>query len=400
MRLTDPFEVVESFNVRKSCPCARRNATVMVWTIVTMVGLMAFVSLAIDLGRVQLAQTELQRAVDAAARYAVTGLSDGTYVSKAQSAASDNACDGVAVSISAGDIVSGNWSNNVFAAGGTPTNAVSVTAYRNSTHSGAIPTLFASTIGVSNCSIRATAIALLNTGNNSYGVVGVNGVTMSGATWIDSYNSSSGAYSSGSRHTNGDTASNTTIALSGSALIYGDAYYKTGYTHAGTSGVVSPGVAQTLSTTLSYAAPTLPGSYTNMGTFSSPNYGSSALSAGNYYYNSLSLTNSFVLNTSGAVNIYVNGGMTLSGAAGLVASSPGNVHVYLMGSSTLSIGNSATLSAVVYAPSATLNISGSGCLFGSAVANTVTLLGSGAIHVDEATGAGSGGGSGTISTVK
>ena len=50
------------------------RGTVMVWAIVSMVALMAFVSLAVDMGRVQLAKTELQRAADAAARYGATGL--------------------------------------------------------------------------------------------------------------------------------------------------------------------------------------------------------------------------------------------------------------------------------------------------------------------------------------
>ena len=50
--------------------------------------LTALTMLAVDCGRVTVAQAELQAAVDAASRYAVTGLADNTAVSKAQTAAS------------------------------------------------------------------------------------------------------------------------------------------------------------------------------------------------------------------------------------------------------------------------------------------------------------------------
>jgi hypothetical protein len=370
----------------------------MIWTIVTMVALMGFVSLAIDFGRVQLDKTELQMAVDAAARYAVTGLLDGTYVSKAQTAASANSCDGVAVSVSSGDIVSGTWANDTFTAGGSSPNAVQVTAYRNSSHSGQIPLLFATALGVSGCNIHAISIAKLNGSGSSYGVVGLTNVAMSGTAFIDSYNSSSGTYSFGSHLQHGDTATDGSISMVGSSSIYGDAYYKTAYSHDSSSGVISPGTAQTLSTTLTYPAPTLPGSYTSMGTFSSPNYGSVSLSAGNYYYDSFTLNGSCVMNTTGSVNIYVNGDVNITGATGLLASSPGNVHIYLMGANTLNLGNSGTLSAVVNAPSGTLNMSGNAFLYGSSISNYVSVIGSSAIHVDEATVTSSG--SGTISMVK
>ena len=156
-----------------------------------------------------------------------------------------------------------------------------------------------------------------------------------------------------------------------------------------------------LSTTLSYAAATLPGSYTNMGTFSSPGYGSSTLAAGNYYYNGMTLSGSYLLNTSGQVNLYVNGNINLSGATAILASAPSNVHIYVMNASAITIGGSGTMSAVLYAPSGTLNISGGSYLLGSAVTNSITLTGSGSIHVDEAsTGGSSGSGAGTVSYVQ
>src|SRR5688572_17274021 len=63
----------------------RRPGMTLVWGIITFTALMAVVSLAVDLGRVQLARTELQQAADAAARYAAAGFPRGV------SAAQDNA---------------------------------------------------------------------------------------------------------------------------------------------------------------------------------------------------------------------------------------------------------------------------------------------------------------------
>src|SRR3982751_5744795 len=65
-----------------------------VYAIVCMVTVIGFVSLAVDLGRVQTAKTELRRAADAAARYAATGIRDNTARDKAVAAAAQNSVDG------------------------------------------------------------------------------------------------------------------------------------------------------------------------------------------------------------------------------------------------------------------------------------------------------------------
>src|SRR5688572_19678299 len=56
---------------------ARRRGSALMYLTVTLVALVAFVSLAVDLGRVQLVRGELQLAADAAARHAAAGLSAG-----------------------------------------------------------------------------------------------------------------------------------------------------------------------------------------------------------------------------------------------------------------------------------------------------------------------------------
>src|SRR5688500_3985895 len=80
-----------------------------VWGVIAITGLMAFVSLGVDLGRVQLAKTELRAAADAAARYAARGIADGTAVSKAQAAAAENKVDMQPLALQSGDVELGNW---------------------------------------------------------------------------------------------------------------------------------------------------------------------------------------------------------------------------------------------------------------------------------------------------
>jgi len=61
--------------------------------------LLALTSLAVDFGRAQCAKTELQRAADAAARYAASGIDDGTWADKAVAAARDNLVDGIPLAL-------------------------------------------------------------------------------------------------------------------------------------------------------------------------------------------------------------------------------------------------------------------------------------------------------------
>jgi hypothetical protein len=60
-------------------------------------------------------------------------------------------------------------------------------------------------------------------GSTAPGFIGLNGVTLSGAPVIDSYNASQGAYSSGSATHNSVVESNSSISLAGSSVIDGNA---------------------------------------------------------------------------------------------------------------------------------------------------------------------------------
>src|SRR4051812_16116622 len=170
-------------------PQRRHRGVSAVYAIVCMVTVLAFISLAVDLGRVQVAKTELRRAADAAARYAVTGIRDNTVRAKAVAAAAENKVDGVPLKVFNSDITTGTWANGTFTSGGTAPNAIEVRARRTAQHGSAIPLIFAQILGLSGCDIQATAIAAIP--DNYYGVVGLNSISMGGNT-STSYWSSSG----------------------------------------------------------------------------------------------------------------------------------------------------------------------------------------------------------------
>ena len=157
---------------------------VLVYTMLTVIVLMAATSLAVDWGRVETAKTELQNATDAAVRYAVSGISDGTYSTKAIAAAANNNVDGVPLTLLASDIDIGYWdtSARTFTANGTPQNAIRVSGHRTAARGTGIPLLFAKAIGRNTCDINTTSIASMD--GMPYALISLGTVNMSGTTMV------------------------------------------------------------------------------------------------------------------------------------------------------------------------------------------------------------------------
>src|SRR3954447_599107 len=89
----------------------RRRAMVMIYSVVAMTGLLLVASLAVDYGRVQLAKTEMQCAVDAAARAATAYLPSDTSGARAAaiSVAAMHQVAGDTLVLQSGDVVFGKW---------------------------------------------------------------------------------------------------------------------------------------------------------------------------------------------------------------------------------------------------------------------------------------------------
>src|SRR4051794_41180637 len=227
--------------------------------IMAMFVICAFVSFAVDWGRVQLARTELQRTADSAARYGVAGLSDGTCTSKAIAAAGDNSCDGSVVVITSSNVVQGNWDDTKspqFDPTRGPLNACQVTITKS------IPMAFAKILGFNTKTVTVQSIAILS---GQYCFVGLDSVSLAGNGHMDSYDSSVGPYSLATARANGDVVSNGSINLTGSGSINGDAHPGIGKSVFLSGGGTVTGSTTPLKTTLAYNMPTLPASYQTVG---------------------------------------------------------------------------------------------------------------------------------------
>jgi Flp pilus assembly protein TadG len=145
----------------------RSRGAAIVYITVMMTVMMAFCSMAVDLGRVQAAKTELRLAADAAAIYAAQGLADGTAVTKAIQSAAENTVDGTPLVLQNSDVVTGHWAGGTFTAGGAPTNAVRVTATRSAARGTAVSLVFAKLLGISTCNVNATSTALYTSSSAS-----------------------------------------------------------------------------------------------------------------------------------------------------------------------------------------------------------------------------------------
>lgn len=146
-----------------------RKGVAIIYVLLVLPILVAFVSLAVDYAHVQTVRVELHRAAVAAARYGAMGLetSPAQAISNAVTAAGDNTSDGQSIALdSNNDVELGYWDstartfttytgNAQYSA-----NAVRVTARRVTSRNTAVPLLFAQFLGQRTMDVQTQAIAI------------------------------------------------------------------------------------------------------------------------------------------------------------------------------------------------------------------------------------------------
>ncbi len=382
---------------------SRKRGIAALYMIVLMALLCGAASLAVDYGRVQLTKTELRRAADAAARAGASSVPADveTARSLAVKYAGLNNADGTPVVLDpASDIDFGLWSSTtkqftpLSGSSLTSANAIRVIARRSFARANAVPLLFARVLGVESTDVSATSIALLTKGGSGYGIIGLDSVSMSGTASTDSYKSSDGPYSSSTHLSHGNVASNGNIMLSGSATIDGDASPGEGYNVIGgnvtgskdslSEPIVKPplsaGLAQFVNNNTAVSQ------YVKDGSFSINGQSSVQFPAGVYYFQDFTASGGAKINASvsGPVTIYVAGNLTLTGGSDAYQGIAQNLQIILLNSHTSATfsGNSA-IYVDLYAPLATVTLTGTTDIFGQLVGKTVTITGSGSVHYDE-----------------
>jgi Flp pilus assembly protein TadG len=152
----------------------RHRGMALVYVCLIMIVLVGFVSMAVDVGRVQVAKTQLQTATDAAARQGALGLSNIIYGQSAAAANAavaglDNNVDGAPLVIDqTNDVKIGYWNSiaHTFTVVTDPTtaNAVRVTGCKLASRGTAIPMTFLSVLGRPTFDLTCQSTALLTPG--------------------------------------------------------------------------------------------------------------------------------------------------------------------------------------------------------------------------------------------
>jgi Flp pilus assembly protein TadG len=394
-------------------PLPPRRGISLIWTTGALVVLTAFCSLAIDVGRVQLAKRELQQAADAAARYAVKGMPLGPSSARgyARDAAADNKADGRTVELrTSEDVEFGTWdpatrSFTLLSGGAEPSaNAVRVTARCAASRGTAVPLIFGQVLGRPTCDARAVAIATVAPMN--YGIVGLDYIKMGGNASA-SYWSANGTPAAGNW---GNIASNGDITLSGSTLIKGHARPGPGRTVYGAAGRVTGSTAP-LASALTYppadSSPygmtyndddaNCPSGFFTSGSlnFSVGSGKSCTLPGGTYYFSTFDVSGTVTF--TGPATVYCFNQVRVGGTVNTYASLPKNLRIVTVAHpntgadpGTVSLANSSTLCASIYAPLSPLTMSGNGDFYGSVVAKSIDMTGTSALYYDLALSANAG----------
>ena len=267
-------------------------------------------------------------------------------------------------------------------------------ARRIAGRSTATPLVFGTIFGATSIDLRATATACSST--SGYAIVGLSSFTTAGTVEIDSWNSSTGAYSSFPMNSDGDVSTNGNAVLSGGTIIKGDVHPGIGKSVSGgsVSGSTSP-----LTYTLNYPPPdpgsavttnnnaSLPSAYFNSGTrdFTIPSGKVLSIPGGVYYINNINWDTAHITFT-GPVTFYITGS-SFNGHNNFITTyqnKPANLKFEVTGACTVSYDFDQPCYAVVYAPLADVTCFGLSDDYGAIVGKNLTLKTG--FHVDEALG--------------
>lgn len=368
----------------------------MIYCLVAMTAFILIVSLAVDLGRVWVARDQLQLAADGAARAAAAALPNGYKAAQtaAVNAAAQNTVDGSAVVLNGNtDVIFGTWDSTA----GTFTiltgsaqnnaNAVRVIASRNA--SNGVPLMFAQAAGKSRFDLSVQSTACLTGDPGAYSIIGVNGITMSGTAYTDSYNADTqGLYTSAGAMHNGGIASNGNISLSNSVIIYGDARCGVAKTTTLSGSATVTGLNAPLGSPLSYPSVTLPSSYQDLGDVNMSS-GTVSIPGGTYLIHNLVLSGTAKITWTGPTVLYIRDGYNVSGSTIIdtYQNLPKNRVLYFLPSCATATWSGTNICVgELYAPDTDFTVSGSVELAGRIVARTITNSSSGGMHYDESLG--------------
>jgi Flp pilus assembly protein TadG len=393
-----------------------RRGNIVVLSCALLTCLMALVALAVDIGYVAHAHTELQRTADAVALAAAAKLPNRDAAIDAGLATARANDTSITTNLNADDFVFGWWSrrNGTFtspAPANRPTNAVQVTVSRTAARGNPINLFFGRVVNRDSADMTVKAIGYMD---RSFcgALVGIDWVKVDGTPGSDSYDSVDGPYDPATANPHGSVCSDGDITVSGGAVVSGDATagndlatdevtLNGGGTVEGTIGnrikpLDMPPVDATPYATNNNNAnlPLVLRSSDNGSQWKSPvdKQGDFVLNAGdvvqmppgNYYFRNMRINAGATLMITGNTNIFVTGDYTLAGGAYLINTTmlASNLEFYMTGG-TANITSDTTFYGVVYAPNTNVTVNASGDFYGAIVGKTLSVSGAGLGHYDE-----------------
>jgi hypothetical protein len=237
-----------------------------------------------------------------------------------------------------------------------------------------------------------------------FGLFGGNQVIVSGQAITDSFDSSLGAYDPATAQAGGDVGTNAVtpggITISGSIAINGQIAVGPGVADPDSVVVISGGTAlitgnppvESQSTTMALPPVTVPEGLTCGDMVVS---GQTTLllpsGLGSHCFHDLTVSGGGMLTADGPVKVYVTGAFTASGDTVIgIPSDPTAMLLFLVSSEQATFEGSLTGSTKfyggMYAPSATIEVTGNAQVFGSVVARAVNVSGDAQVHYDHALG--------------
>jgi hypothetical protein len=347
---------------------------------------------------------ELERCATAAARAAASKFLTDQSAARdlAVTYASLNRADGTAVVLDRNqDVEFGHWDavTRKFTAysGANLANAdaVQVTARRASARGTAVPLAFGTLVGKSTCDVKASCVvAASSTAVN--GFVGLDSVTMGANLYAASYNSNVGPPGGSNVTSLANLGSNGVIQLGNNADVHGNLIMGPGGSVTSGTHMFVSGSQSHQTSNLSYPA-TEPAPVASSGAFDGTTL---SLSAGTYYYSSMTFGNGGTISTTGPVTIYISGNFTANNKFTFdpYQFKPSNLQIRMIGSGSMTFKNDAEGAAEIYAPGAALSFQNNLTFGGSIVAKSLIVNNNADIYRDTASGAG--GGSTVITMVK
>jgi Flp pilus assembly protein TadG len=369
----------------------RRNSGAMIiYFMVAVAVLMALVSLGVDFGRVQLAKTELQRAADAAARYAVTGISDGMAVSRAIAAAAENRADGSPVAVTPEDVQIGHWYEHAtpkFDTTRAPRNAVRLTVARTATRKNAVPLVFGSVVGLPTCDVRVAVVAKIGP-RVPMGFIGLEGFTVKNNLLSISYDSTTDPSPGSSKTSNSGMVGTNTSITANNNEIAGLVVLGPG----ATSNLSLPSPPMNLPAPIRAPVPDFSAAPAVNPAGAARDLvvnGNLTLPGGSYYFTSITMENNSSLRFSGPATLYVDGNVTFRNNGEITAyqAIPANLRIRQRGAATVFGGdtaNSVEFTAAVDAPQTKFNAFNSPTLKGRATFRSIDVKNNAEFYYDEA----------------